>query len=100
MASKSVILLLLFSLFSTFTFAKPSWKLVEVEDNKEEDEAQNQEKENHDDDEKDSDVKDNHDGNAYRQVICLEIHIFILLYSGNDQGKPLKRLNPKRGEEG
>ena len=75
MAPRSVILLLLFSLFSTFTFAKPSWKLVEVEDDKEEDEAQNQEKENQDGDEKDSDVKDNHDGNAYRQVICLEIHI-------------------------
>ena len=32
MASRLVLLLLLLSLFSTFIFAKPSWKLVEVED--------------------------------------------------------------------
>ena len=78
MASRSMILILSFSLFSTFTSAKPSWRLVEVED-KEGDEGQNQDKENQDGDEKDSNVKDNQDGNANRQVICLKIHISILL---------------------
>ena len=32
MAPRSVILLLLLSLFSTFTFAKPGWHLIETED--------------------------------------------------------------------
>ena len=32
MASRLVLLLLLLSLFSTITFAKPSWKLVELKD--------------------------------------------------------------------
>ena len=32
MTSRWMILLLLLSLFSTFTVGKPSWKLVEVED--------------------------------------------------------------------
>ena len=36
-------------------------------------------KNNQDGDEKYSDFKDNHDGNAYRQVICLKILISILL---------------------
>ena len=84
MALRLIILLLFLSLLSTFSFAKPSWKLVEVEDAEE----QNQEipdgkdfpenKENHEGDEKVPDVKNNQDGNDYRQVICLMIHNLIL----------------------
>ena len=51
-----MILLLFISLLTTLTFAKPSWKLVEVEDEDGDDKAENQ---NHklddEDDEKDSD---------------------------------------------
>ena len=65
MAFRWVLLLLLLSLFSTSTFAKPSWKLVEVEDD---DEAQNEDVPDHQEadrkDEKDSDQ----DGNDYRAV--------------------------------
>ena len=87
MALRLIILLLFLSLLSTFSFAKPSWKLVEVEDAEE----QNQEipdgkdfpenKENHEGDEKVPDVKKNQDGNDYRQVICLMTHILIFLSS-------------------
>ena len=41
MASRSMILLIVLSLFSTFTFAKPSWKLVEVEDEEGDDKSEN-----------------------------------------------------------
>jgi len=62
MALRWVLLLLLLSLFSTSTFAKPSWKLVEVEDD---DEAQNE-------DVPEADRKDGRDsdkdGNDYRAV--------------------------------
>ena len=85
MALKLIILLLFLSLLSNFSFAKPSWKLVEVEDAEE----QNQEipdgkdfpenTENHEGDEKIPDVKNNQDGNDYRQVICLKTHFLILL---------------------
>ena len=36
-----MILLIVLSLFSTFTFAKPSWKLVEVEDEEGDDKSEN-----------------------------------------------------------
>ena len=50
-------------LLTTLTFAKPGWKLVEVED-KEEGEEEVPEN----GDEKDSDVKDDQDGSDYRLV--------------------------------
>ena len=88
MASRFIILFLFFSLLSTFSFAKPSWKLVEVEDDEEDVEEQSQQipdgkdfpenKENHEGDEKVPHVKNNQDGNDYRQVICLMIHNLIL----------------------
>ena len=91
MALRLIILLLFLSLLSTFSFAKPSWKLVEVEDDEEDGEEQSQEitggkdfpenKENHEGDEKVPDVKKNQDGNDYRQVVCLMTHILIFLSS-------------------
>merc|ERR1719285_1186291 len=78
METKLIILLLFLSLLSTFSFAKPSWKLVEVEDDEEDGEEQSQEipdgkdfpenKENHEGDGKVPDVKKNQDGNDYRQA--------------------------------
>ena len=60
MTLRWVLLLLLLSLFSTSTFAKPSWKLVEVEDD---DEAQNEDAPDQQEadrkDEKNSDQDDN-----------------------------------------
>ena len=91
MALRLIILLLFLSLLSTFSFAKPSWKLVEVEGEEEDGEEQSQEipdgkdfpenKENHEGDEKVPDVKKNQDGNDYRQVVCLMTHILIFLSS-------------------
>ena len=86
-----MILILFLSLLSTTTFAKPSWKLVEVEDEEGDSEEQRHEipdgkdfpenKEGDEGDEKVPDVKNNQDGNDYRQVICLMPQILILLSS-------------------
>ena len=88
MALKLMILLLFLSLLSTSPFAKPNWKLVEVEDEEGDSEEQSQQNpdgkdfpENKEGDEKVPDVKNNQDGNDYRQVICLMTHILILLSS-------------------
>ena len=70
MASRLVvILLLLLSLFSTFTFAKPSWKLVEVEDEEGDDNAENQ---NHKLDDKDDEKDSDEAGNDF-QGVCSTI---------------------------
>ena len=58
-----MILLLLLSLFSTFTFAKPSWKLVEVEDEGGDDKAENQ---NHKQDDEDDEEDSDEDGKDYK----------------------------------
>ena len=66
MASRSIILFL--SLLSTFSFAKPSWQLIEVEDQVE---ADNEEKKASEEagHEQDLDVEEEQDGKDYRQVI-------------------------------
>ena len=66
MASRSIILFL--SLLSTFSFAKPSWKLIEVENHVE---ADNEEKKASEEagHEQDLDVEEEQDGKDYRQVI-------------------------------
>ena len=62
MTSRWMILLLLLSLFSTFTVGKPSWKLVEVEDKEGDDKLIT-----HDDKLDYEDENDpNQDGNDYR----------------------------------
>ena len=85
MALRLMILLPFLSLLSTTTFAKPSWKLVEVEDEDGDIEEQSQQnpdgkdfpenREGDEGDEKVPDVKNNENGNDYRQVICLMTHI-------------------------
>ena len=70
MASRSIILFLSL-LLSTLSFGKPSWKLVEVEDQaegKEEDLPKKKENQGAGD-EKDPDVEDDQDGKDYRRVI-------------------------------
>ena len=61
-------IILFLSLLSTFSFAKPSWKLIEVENQVE---ADNEEKKESEEagDEQDPDVEEEQDGKDYRQVI-------------------------------
>ena len=70
MASRSIILFLSL-LLSTLSFGKPSWKLVEVEDQAEGKEEDLPEKKENQEagDEKDPDVEDDQDGKDYRRVI-------------------------------
>ena len=61
-------IILFLSLLSTFSFAKPSWKLIEVENQVE---ADNEEKKASEEagHEQDLDVEEEQDGKDYRQVI-------------------------------
>ena len=62
MAPRLLILLFFLSLFTTFTLAKPSWKLVEVEDEEADDKLITPDHKLDDEDEKDPDQN----GNDYR----------------------------------
>ena len=64
MPPRSVLLLLLLSLFATFTFAKPAWHLIETEDGEGDAELDNQENEPSDENISDPDDRDGKDGNS------------------------------------
>ena len=64
MSPRLVIILLLLSLFATFTFAKPGWHLIETEDGEGDAELDNQENEPSDENISDPDDRDGKDGNS------------------------------------
>ena len=64
MSPRLVIILLLLSLFATFTFAKPDWHLIETEDGEGDAELDNQENEPSDENISDPDDRDGKDGNS------------------------------------
>ena len=64
MSPRLVIILLLLSLFATFTFAKPGYHLIETEDVEGDAELDNQENEPSDENISDPDDRDGKDGNS------------------------------------